>query len=272
MPELPEVETARAGLQAHVLGHRVERVRLHRADLRFPIAAEISSLLPGQRIHAVRRRAKYLLLDTSVGSLLLHLGMSGSLRVVEPTLALKKHDHIEIDLSSGLSLRFHDPRRFGACLWQAFDTEHALLTALGPEPLNNDFDGGYLYARSRGRQVAVKNFLMDQRVVVGVGNIYAAEALFAAGIDPRRAAGEVSKTRYASLASAVKAILRHAIARGGTTLRDFLDPTGNPGYFALELSVYGRTGQPCVKSGCTGLVQKVTLGQRSSFFCGVCQR
>jgi formamidopyrimidine-DNA glycosylase len=249
MPELPEVETTRAGLAPHVEGRRVAGVVLRRADLRWPIPPEISALLPGQRIDAVRRRAKYLLLDTAAGSALLHLGMSGSLRVVPAPTPVTLHDHVDIvldsaDAAQGRVLRFNDPRRFGCLLWQPPGETHALLAALGPEPLSEAFDGGafneaafngaafngdYLFARSRGRTVPVKSFLMDQRIVVGVGNIYAAEALFAAGISPLRAAGRVSRERYGVLAAAVQAILRHAIRRGGTTLRDFISPDGAPG-------------------------------------------
>lgn len=272
MPELPEVETARAGLEPHLTGRRVLAVRAHRADLRFPIPAEITNLLPGLRIEAVRRRAKYLLLDTVAGSVVLHLGMSGSLRVIDPKVPLKLHDHLEIDLDSGLSLRMHDPRRFGCCVWQARNTTHRLLSALGPEPLETEFNAAYLYRLSRGRKTAVKHFLMDQKIVVGVGNIYAAEALFAARIDPRRAAGAISKARYQRLCNEVQRILRHAITQGGTTLRDFLNPAGSPGYFAQQLAVYGRGGQPCITPGCNSTVQHLTQGLRSSFFCPRCQR
>jgi len=272
MPELPEVETTRAGLAPHLIGRCVRAVRLHRADLRFPIAPELASVLPGLMIADVRRRAKYLLLDTAQGSVLLHLGMSGSLRVLNPAAPLKRHDHIEIDLDSGLSLRLHDPRRFGCCLWQAPQSVHPLLQKLGPEPFDLSFNADYLYRLSRGRSAAVKTFLMDQQSVVGVGNIYAAEALFAAGIDPRRAAGAVSRARYAKLCAAVRMILGDAISQGGTTLRDFLNPSGSPGYFAQRLSVYGREGKSCVTPGCRSTIAQVTLGQRASFFCPSCQR
>jgi formamidopyrimidine-DNA glycosylase len=274
MPELPEVETTRRGLMPHVEGRIVQGVTLRRPDLRWPIPPEIPSLLPGQRIDAVRRRAKYLLLDTAVGSALLHLGMSGSLRVLPAATPLDAHDHVDIALAGrgGVErvLRFNDPRRFGCLLWQAPGEVHALLRDLGPEPLSDAFDGDYLFFRSRGRSAPVKSFLMDQRVVVGVGNIYAAEALFAAGISPLRAAGKVSRERYALLADAVKCILAHAIERGGTTLRDFISPDGAPGYFELELAAYGRGGQPCPR--CGRPMKEAAIGQRTTVWCGHCQR
>jgi formamidopyrimidine-DNA glycosylase len=274
MPELPEVETTRRGLMPHVEGRIVQGVTLRRPDLRWPIPPEIPSLLPGQRISAVRRRAKYLLLDTDAGSALLHLGMSGSLRVLPAATPPDAHDHVDIALAGrgrdARVLRFNDPRRFGCLLWQAPGEVHELLRDLGPEPLSDAFDGDYLFARSRGRSAPVKSFLMDQRVVVGVGNIYAAEALFAAGISPLRAAGKVSRERYALLADAVKRILAHAIERGGTTLRDFISPDGAPGYFELELAAYGRGGQPCPRCGRS--MKEAAIGQRTTVWCGHCQR
>ena len=275
MPELPEVETTRRGLAPHLEGRRVRAVTLRRPDLRWPIPAEISDLLPGQRIEAVRRRAKYLLLDTQAGSALLHLGMSGSLRVLPPATPLDTHDHVDIALSSNRVLRFNDPRRFGCLLWQPSGETHALLRNLGPEPLPDDrdstaFDGDYLFERSRGRKAPVKTFLMDQRIVVGVGNIYAAEALFAAGISPLRAAGQVSRERYRLLADAVKRILAYAIERGGTTLRDFISPDGAPGYFELELLAYGRGGEPCPR--CGRRLKEAAIGQRTTVWCGHCQK
>ena len=270
MPELPEVETTRRGIAPHLEGRRIERVVLRRGDLRWPIPAQITEQLPGQQITSVERRAKYLLLHTAVGSALAHLGMSGMLRMLPPDTALGKHDHYDFVLDSGRVLRFTDPRRFGCLLWQAPGSTHDLLGTLGPEPLSAAFDGERLWRLSRGRRSAVKVFIMDQAVVVGVGNIYASEALFAAGIDPRRAAGRVSQQRYQALAAAIKRILAHAIERGGTTLRDFLNPDGAPGYFEQELAVYGREGEPC--RHCGGAVAMRVLGQRSTFFCQRCQR
>ncbi len=270
MPELPEVETTRRGLLPHVAGRHVEHVRLRRPDLRWPIPREIEDLLPGQRIDAIRRRAKYLLFDTGAGSALLHLGMSGSLRVLPDDTPVRAHDHVDITLDSGRVLRFNDPRRFGCLLWQSPGEVHPLLAGLGPEPLSDDFDGDLLFHLSRGRSAPVKTFLMDQAVVVGVGNIYAAEALFRAGISPLRAAGKVSRDRYGALATAVKEILAYAITRGGTTLRDFISPDGAPGYFEQELSVYGRGGEPCRR--CGRPLKQAMIGQRASVWCGHCQR
>ena len=275
MPELPEVETTRRGIAPYLIGRRVLGVTLRRADLRWPIPAAISELLPGQRIEAVERRAKYLLLHTQAGSALLHLGMSGVLRVLPPDAPVGKHDHVDITLERSATqadriLRFTDPRRFGCLLWQAPGEIHPLLANLGPEPLTDAFDGDLLWHLSRSRKAAVKLFLMDNAVVVGVGNIYASEALFAAGIDPRRPAGSISRARYARLAAEVKRILAWAIERGGTTLRDFLDPDGAPGYFFRELNVYGRTGEAC--HVCGTAIRQVTLGQRSTFWCPHCQR
>jgi formamidopyrimidine-DNA glycosylase len=274
MPELPEVETTRRGLAPHVEGRRVAAVELRRRTLRWPIPEEVERLLPGQRIAAIRRRAKYLLLDTDAGSALLHLGMSGSLRVLPAGTPALAHDHVDIALAgprgSTRVLRFNDPRRFGCLLWQPPGETHELLRGLGPEPLTDAFDGDYLFARSRGRRAPVKAFLMDQRIVVGVGNIYAAEALFAAGISPLRAAGRVSRERYAALAGAVKAILAHAITRGGTTLRDFVTPDGAPGYFEQELAAYGRGGAPCPRCGRT--LREAVIAGRTTTWCGHCQR
>lgn len=274
MPELPEVETTRRGIAPYLIGRRVRAVTLRRPDLRWPIPHEIADLLPGQRIDAVERRAKYLLLHTVAGSALLHLGMSGSLRMLPADTPPRRHDHVDIRLEPRpdeprLILRFTDPRRFGSLLWQAPGTIHPLLAALGPEPLGEDFSGDTLWRASRGRVEAVKNLLMDSHVVVGVGNIYASEALFAARIDPRRPAGGISRARYARLATEVKHLLLHAIERGGTTLRDFISPTGIPGYFYRELNVYARAGEPC--RVCRHKIRQVTLGQRSTFWCPHCQ-
>lgn len=275
MPELPEVETTRAGLAPHVEGRRVQAVTLRRPDLRWPIPAEIEERLPGRTIQRVRRRAKYLLLDTDAGSALLHLGMSGSLRVLPAATPVRTHDHVDIVLEGGRRdaaqvLRFNDPRRFGCLLWQPAGETHELLRGLGPEPLSDDFGGDYLFERSRGRSAPVKAFLMDQRIVVGVGNIYVAEALYAAGVSPLRAAGRVSRERYIALAAEIRRILEHAIRRGGTTLRDFLAPDGAPGYFEQELSAYGRGGEPCPR--CGRPLRQAAIAQRATVWCGHCQR
>jgi len=274
VPELPEVETTRRGIAPHLIGRRITSVVLRRPDLRWPIPPEVGALLPGQRIEEVERRAKYLLLHTEVGSALLHLGMTGVLRVLPPDAPVGKHDHVDIALEAttvgARILRFTDARRFGCLLWQPPGTTHELLENLGPEPLTDAFDGDLLWHLSRGRTAAVKLFLMDNAVVVGVGNIYASEALFAAGIDPRRAAGSVSRARYARLAAEVKRILAWAIERGGTTLRDFINPDGMPGYFVRELQVYGREGEPC--RTCGTAIRQAVLGQRSTFWCPRCQK
>lgn len=274
MPELPEVETTRRGLAPHLEGARVGRVLLRRPDLRWPIPAEVAACLPGQRIDAVRRRAKYLLLDTAAGSAVLHLGMSGSLRVLPEDVPPGRHDHVDIALApaagGGRVLRMTDPRRFGALLWQPPGETHPLLAHLGPEPLGGDFDGEHLFRLSRGRRVPVKAFLMDQRVVVGVGNIYVTEALFAAGVSPLRPAGKVSRERYGHIADETRRVLAQAITRGGTTLRDFLSPDGAPGYFEQELSAYGRGGQPCPR--CGRPLRQASIAQRATVWCGSCQR
>lgn len=289
MPELPEVETTRRGLAPHLEGRRIAAVTLRRPDLRWPIPREISDQLPGSTIRAVRRRAKYLLMDTELGTAVWHLGMSGSMRVLPADTPVRAHDHVDLLLeappaagarrgaaaktaagAAAQVLRFNDPRRFGSLLWQPPGTTHAVLRGLGPEPLEAMFTGDYLFERSRGRSVAVKAFLMDQKVVVGVGNIYAAEALFAAGVSPLREAGQVSRERYARIAAEIRRILAYAIERGGTTLRDFLSPDGAPGYFEQELSAYGRGGEPCPT--CGRPLKQAMLAQRATVWCGHCQR
>ncbi|MGL6291419.1 MAG: bifunctional DNA-formamidopyrimidine glycosylase/DNA-(apurinic or apyrimidinic site) lyase [Silanimonas sp.] len=270
MPELPEVETTRRGLAPHLEGRRITTVTLRRPDLRWPIPADVRERLPGQRIEAVERRAKYLLTRTAAGSALWHLGMSGVMRVLPASTPIGAHDHVDIGLDDGRVLRFTDPRRFGCLLWQAPGQVHELLAGLGPEPLSDAFSGTTLFAASRGKTASVKVFLMDQAVVVGVGNIYAAEALFEAGIRPTTPAGRVTRERYEKLAAAVKRILAYAIERGGTTLRDFLNPDGLPGYFEQELFVYGREGEAC--KVCGTALKALRLGQRATVWCPRCQR
>ncbi len=270
MPELPEVETTRRGIAPHLLGQTIERVVVRDRRLRWPIPEDLDVRLSGQRIEAVERRAKYLLIRVQSGTLIAHLGMSGSLRLVPAELPAAKHEHVDILLGSGQALRYTDPRRFGALLWSQLPLQHPLLASLGPEPLDEGFDGRRLYELSRGRSMAVKPFIMDNAVVVGVGNIYASEALFAAGIDPRRPAGGISRARYERLAAEIKRILAMAIERGGTTLRDFVGGDGKPGYFQQELFVYGRGGAFCKQCGST--LREVRLGQRASVYCGRCQR
>ncbi|BCX82298.1 formamidopyrimidine-DNA glycosylase [Methylomarinovum caldicuralii] len=270
MPELPEVETTRRGLEPHLRGRRIVSVRVRQPRLRWPVADGLAGQVCGQTIRALQRRGKYLLLQLETGHLIVHLGMSGSLRLTD-TATFGKHDHVIFTLDDGRSLVLRDPRRFGAVLWWPGPVEdHPLLRDLGPEPLSPDFDGAWLYRRSRGSRRAVKQFLMDQHVVAGIGNIYANEALFAAGIDPRRPAGRIGRRRYDCLAAAVKAVLERAIVQGGTTLRDFVNDKGQPGYFQLALQVYGREGQPCPR--CHTPIERITLGQRATYLCPRCQR
>jgi len=270
MPELPEVETTRRSLLPELKDRQISKVILRRPDLRWPIPKEIARLLPGQPIQGLRRRAKYLLLDLEPGSALLHLGMSGCLRMVPKDFPVGRHDHVDLVLDSGRALRFTDPRRFGCLLWQPKGELHALLSNLGPEPLASKFTGEVLFEASRGRSASIKTFLMDQGIVVGVGNIYAVEALFRAGIAPDRAAGSVSRKRYIRLVQAVKEILTQAIRSGGTTLKDFRHPDGMPGYFKQELAVYGRQGEPCVV--CGRALHGNRLGNRATVWCAQCQR
>lgn len=271
MPELPEVETTRRGIEPHIAGHTILAVIVREPRLRWPVPENIHQILSGKTIVRVKRRAKYLLLDTGSGHLILHLGMSGSLRVLATDTPAEKHDHIDILFSNGQRLRYTDPRRFGAVLWSESPLhEHKLLKNLGPEPLDGEFTPERLYRMSRGKRVPIKTFIMDNKVVVGVGNIYASEALFKAGIRPDRACEKISRSRYERLVEAIKETLAKAIEQGGTTLRDFVGGDGKPGYFQQELAVYGRAGQPCIK--CGTLIQTIKLGNRSSCFCPHCQR
>ncbi len=270
MPELPEVETTRRGIGPHVIGHSVTALTVREYRLRWPVPADLDRILTGQTITHVGRRGKYLLLAFDSGTLILHLGMSGSLRVLSGSIAPERHDHVDLVLDDGRCLRLRDPRRFGSLHWiQGDPLKHPLLAPLGPEPLGAAFNGAWLYNRSRGRHLAVKPFLMDSRVVVGVGNIYASESLFLAGIHPARQAGRISQSRYERLVQAVKQVLEEAIAQGGTTLRDFVDSEGNPGYFRRHLRVYGQNDKLCPVCG-HSLTHRV-IGQRSTYFCPQCQ-
>lgn len=272
MPELPEVETTRRGISDLVIGKTITRVLVHDARLRWPVpSAQLEKQLTGSCFRAVARRAKYLLLDTGHGHVIVHLGMSGSLRVVDTENPLHKHDHVEICFADGLGLRLRDPRRFGAILWTQDDPgQHPLIALLGPEPLEEDFSPAYLHQATRKRRIAIKNLIMDAKVVVGVGNIYACESLFRAGIRPGKAAGRLTGKECARLVVAIRQVLSDAIAAGGTTLRDFSDTQGQPGYFRQSLMVYGRESQPCVQCGTS--IKRRTLGQRSTFYCPNCQR
>ncbi|HHH45096.1 MAG TPA: bifunctional DNA-formamidopyrimidine glycosylase/DNA-(apurinic or apyrimidinic site) lyase [Gammaproteobacteria bacterium] len=270
MPELPEVETTRRGIEPHLCGRTIHRLIVRQPRLRWPVATTLAKTLQQCEIRQVSRRAKYLLIGTDRGTLLIHLGMSGSLRILTGQAAPGKHDHIDLLLNNGVTLRYTDPRRFGAWLWTTGrSASHPLLRKLGPEPLGDDFNTDYFYNRSRGRTLAIKSFLMDSHTVVGVGNIYASEALFRAGIHPARAAGRISRQRYAGLVEAVKQVLAEAIHQGGTTLRDFSNGEGKPGYFQQSLNVYARTGEPC--PSCSTPIRETRTGQRSTFYCPHCQ-
>ncbi len=270
MPELPEVETTRRGVAPYSQGRVVTGVVVRDSRMRWPVPADLPRRLKGQQVQKVERRAKYLLFYTAAGAVMMHLGMSGSLRVVGHDEPPMKHDHIDIVFEGDYRLRFNDPRRFGCCLWLQPGEDHPLLMNLGPEPLTSDFSGDFLYGRSKGRKGSVKAFIMDGKVVVGVGNIYANEALFLSGIRPDRCAGRISKARYLRLVENIKRVLTSAIELGGTTLRDFVGGDGKPGYFAQQLYVYGRAGKSCKR--CGGLLREQRLGQRSTVYCVACQR
>ena len=271
MPELPEVETTRRGIIDHVEGRKVVDVVVRNGSLRWPVPECLAGELTGQVVQSISRRGKYLLFRTAAGHVLIHLGMSGSLRVVARDVAVGPHDHLDIVLDSGRSLRLRDPRRFGAVLWTTDPpSRHRLLRDLGPEPLDDAFDGSYLKRAFGERRTAVKQAIMNSKIVVGVGNIYASEALFRAGIRPARAAGRVSRKRCEMLAGAIVDVLSEAIEQGGTTLRDFLGGDGEPGYFKQSLQVYDREGLGCVR--CDGTVRKIRQGGRATYFCEGCQR
>lgn len=271
MPELPEVETTRRGIEPHVHGVRISEVIVCRGDLRQPVSKNITAI-EGRKITGVRRRSKYLLLGIDDGStVLIHLGMSGSLRVISPADPWKTHDHVGITLANGKQLRFHDPRRFGLVLRLTGDPmADPLLKNLGPEPLEHGFTAAHLQAACAKRSAAIKLVIMDAKVVVGVGNIYASEALFRAGILPRTAANRISKPRLAKLVTAIREVLTDAIEKGGTTLRDFLHSDGDPGYFKQQLFVYERKGEPC--RICGSPIRHSVLGQRSTYWCPKCQK
>jgi formamidopyrimidine-DNA glycosylase len=270
MPELPEVETTRRGIKPYIDQQIVAEIIVRQPKLRWPVPPEIKQM-EGQLVASVTRRGKYILLDTNAGTALIHLGMSGSLRIVDAGTKVEKHDHIDIVLTNGKVIRMRDPRRFGAFLWTTQNPlKHKLIRSLGPEPLTDDFNAEYLFHNSRGRSMSIKQFIMNGHVVVGVGNIYACESLFKAGISPKWPAGKVSKQRYIKLVGEIKDILANAIAQGGTTLRDFVQVEGSPGYFKQELNVYGRTCESC--NNCGSLIKKISQGQRSTFYCTKCQR
>ncbi|SIT12230.1 bifunctional DNA-formamidopyrimidine glycosylase/DNA-(apurinic or apyrimidinic site) lyase [Neptunomonas antarctica] len=270
MPELPEVETTRSGIEPHILNQAISGIVVRQPKLRWWVPETELLALVGQRVKHVARRGKYLLLEADAGTILIHLGMSGSLRVISDQREPLKHDHVDILFGHGKLLRYTDPRRFGAILWQPPGQIHERISRLGPEPLSDEFDVDCLRQQCKGRSVTIKQLIMNSHVVVGVGNIYANEALFHAGIDPRRPAGRISAKRLTLLVEAIKSILMAAIQQGGTTLKDFVDSNGQPGYFQQSLSVYGRGGKPC--RNCSRPLKEVRLGQRSTVFCNYCQR
>jgi formamidopyrimidine-DNA glycosylase len=273
MPELPEVETTCQGISPHLCGKKLTSVDVRNGSLRWPVSDEIYHLknLP-LADGCVSRRAKYIVINLPKNQhIIIHLGMSGSLRICSPDEALKKHDHVIFHLSSGLQMRYHDPRRFGCLLWTDHDiSDHPLISKLGPEPLTEDFSTEYLVNKSKLRKKTIKQHIMDHQIVVGVGNIYACEALFMAGIHPEREAGKISKVRLAKLREKIQQVLQRSINQGGTTLRDFINSDGKPGYFKQQLNVYDREGQPCIT--CGSLIKRIILGQRSTFFCPKCQK
>jgi len=270
MPELPEVETTRRGISLHVLQQTVSRVIIRDGRMRWPVPDDLHKVLKGHSVHEVSRRGKYILIHFQHGTVILHLGMSGSLRMVPQDTPPGKHDHVDVRFDTGWSLRLHDPRRFGSVLWTRDDPyKHKLLRDLGPEPLHKDFTGAYLFEASRRRVQAVKTFIMDSHTVVGVGNIYANEALFLCGVRPSARAGKVSLARYDKLSLCIKETLAMAIKKGGTTLRDYTGSDGNPGYFQQTLNVYGRKGLPCRK--CRQPIHHYIQGQRATYYCRHCQ-
>jgi len=275
MPELPEVETTRKGVSPYCLNQAVKEVDVRQPSLRWPIPDNLAEKLCGQTIRTVSRRGKYLLFGFDRGTLLIHLGMSGSLRILLQNEAVKKHDHVDIIMQSGHILRYHDPRRFGAILWTEEPVAaHKLIAHLGPEPLSDDFNPDYLARRCAKRKTAIKNLIMDSKVVVGVGNIYANEVLFLSGIHPQQAAGKLSTVQLSKLTENIRLVLERSIEQGGTTLKDFVGGDGKPGYFAQQLNVYGRAGSECVQCHSLlrhTLLQEIRQNNRSSVFCPSCQ-
>lgn len=268
MPELPEVEVSRMGISPHLVGETIAKLTFRTPKLRWDIPQELKQL-EGQQIRSITRRAKYLLIETNVGSAIVHLGMSGSLRVLDAEITPGKHDHVDLKLTNGKVLRYNDPRRFGAWLWTE-DGHHTVLENAGPEPLTDDFNADYIASKAVNKKVSVKQFIMDNKVVVGVGNIYANESLFSARIHPTKPAGKLTNKQWALLVVEIKQVLDTAIKQGGTTLKDFAQADGKPGYFAQELQVYGKKGEPCPV--CGGPIEELKIGQRNTFFCNTCQK
>ena len=273
MPELPEVETTRRGIEPYIVNQRITNFVIRNGKLRWPVDERLVEILPDLKITAVNRRGKYVLLETSIGVLMIHLGMSGNLRVVQQNTPTSKHDHIDIEFENGFVLRLNDPRRFGSVLWQdttkAKIEDHKLLNKLAPEPLTDDFTGDYLYQKIKNRKVAIKNLIMNSQIAVGAGNIYANEALFTSKIHPLTLGNQITKKECALLVDNIKQVLLQSIEQGGTTLKDFLKPDGKPGYFEQKLNVYGRENGNCPV--CETAIEKITIAQRSTFLCPKCQ-
>jgi len=274
MPELPEVETTCQGISPHLFGKKITSVEVRNGSLRWPVSDEIYHLknVTLTTPKCVSRRAKYILISLPKDQhIIIHLGMSGSLRICSPDEKFKKHDHLIFNLSSGLQMRYHDPRRFGCVLWTDQEiSKHPLFIKLGPEPLTDDFTALYLTEKSKQKKKTIKQHIMDNHVVVGVGNIYACEALYMAGIHPQREAGRISKKRLTNLRETIRHVLQRSIDQGGTTLKDFIQSDGQPGYFKQQLNVYDREGKQCRK--CNTIIKRVVLGQRSTFYCPKCQK
>ena len=281
MPELPEVETSRRGIEPHILNRKITSISIRDHRLRWPIPGQLPGMAEGRTVREVKRRAKYIDLVLAgkvvagktgpAGHIIIHLGMSGSLRICDADTPAEKHDHIDIGFDNGKLLRLRDPRRFGCVLWHEGELDtHKLIVQLGPEPLDDDFDTDYLLCSARGRRSSIKSHIMNSHVVVGVGNIYACESLYRAGINPKRPAGKISRQRLDRLVDVIKQTLAEAIDQGGTTLRDFTAEDGKPGYFAQELNVYGRTGEAC--PGCGNRIRQISQQSRSTFYCPKCQR
>lgn len=275
MPELPEVETTRRGITPKTDQQTISEFIVRNRNLRWPVDTTLCQQLAGQKILSIGRRGKYLLLETAIGTLMIHLGMSGTLRVVPHNTPVQKHDHVDLVLANGFTLRLNDPRRFGSVMWHPIDqgdilSHHKLLSKLGPEPLSDAFNGDYLYEKSRNRKMAIKSFVMNSNIVVGAGNIYANESLFMTGIHPEKLAGKLTKKQAHELAENIKTVIAAAIEQGGTTLKDFLSPDGKPGYFVQKLNVYDQAGKAC--KNCSTPIEKKVLNQRAAYFCPSCQK
>jgi formamidopyrimidine-DNA glycosylase len=271
MPELPEVETTKNGIKDAITGQRIKQVIIRHHQLRWPIPKQLPEVITNQKLLGVKRRAKYILLEFENGTLIMHLGMSGNLRILDQKTGLKKHDHVDIIFANDIVLRYNDPRRFGCILWCEEDIEqHRLINHLGPEPLESVFSSNYLQKTCQKKKIAIKQAIMDAKIVVGVGNIYASEALFLSGIHPLNPANSLDKEACSQLCKQIKFVLRKSIKAGGTTLKDFSRADGKPGYFKQQLNVYGQDGQPC--QICYHAIEKITLGGRSTFYCPQCQK